>query len=104
MGADVAGKQELDTEAVIGAKLYADHPQQSVSIGEFQHAFHSGDITSIEDICPIGLVTQNKREGRTSASDITLFDSSGVAIQDLAIAREILDNSELCGDLKPVEF
>ncbi len=91
MGADAKGKHELDTALEAKSRLFADLPAQSVEIGEFQHAFTKGDITSADRIYPIGNVTQGISPGRNNAQEITIFDSSGIAIQDLAIARVVLD-------------
>ena len=83
MGADDVGKHELDTAILKRASLFADYPKQSVVIGEFQHALDDGSIESVDDICALGLVTLGKTQGRESNTEITVFDSSGIAIQDL---------------------
>jgi len=104
MGSDGRGKKELDTAIMAGARLYADLPEQSVEIGEFQHAFAEGIISSPGEICPIGLVTQDLAAGRTNESEITVFDSSGIAIQDLSIARLVLDAATEQGVVNRVEI
>ena len=58
---------------------------QSISIGEAQHAVGMGMI-SAGDITPLGDVLIGRHEGRTSAEQITLFDGTGVGLQDLAVA------------------
>lgn len=58
---------------------------QSVSIGEAQHAVASGLIDAA-DITQIGAVVNGTHRGRTSAEEITLFDGTGVGLQDLAVA------------------
>lgn len=97
MGADAKGKQELDPAIVAGSRLFADFPQQSVEVGEFQHAFAAGLIGSVEDIVPLGKVTQQAAAGRMDDSEITVFDSSGIALQDLSIARCVLDEARARG-------
>jgi len=104
MGADSRGKQELDTALVARARWFADLPSQSITIGEFQHAFAAGIIESAEQICPLGRVTQQAGLGRTNNEDITVFDSSGIAIQDLSMAREVLDEADQRGLLVHVEL
>ena len=89
MGADDVGKWELDTAIVKRASLFADYPQQSITIGEFQHAFGEGLISSAKDICALGSVTMGESAGRTSDNEVTVFDSSGIAIQDLMVAEAI---------------
>lgn len=104
MGADVVGKQELATEILARSRLFADFPQQSIAIGEFQHAFREGVISSVEAVCPIGSVTQGVRKGRTREDDVTVFDSSGVAIQDLCIADTILQHAIDQGLVASIDF
>ncbi len=104
MGADDYGKHELDTAILKRASLFADFPGQSVVIGEFQHAHKEGLIGSIDDICAIGLVTLGKEPGRTSDSQITVFDSSGIAIQDLTAAGAIFEAAQKMGQIQHIDF
>ncbi len=85
MGTDTKGKQELDPELVASATIFTDEIAQSITIGETQHAIKKGLIKE-EDIIPIGAVINKEHEGRTSDSEITLFDGTGVGLQDLAVA------------------
>ena len=87
MGADTRGKQELDPALVAGAAVFVDEAAQAVSIGECQHAFRAGVITEASFRASIGEVIAGLREGRRSASEITLFDGTGVALQDLVVAE-----------------
>jgi ornithine cyclodeaminase len=104
MGADNRGKQELDTALVARARWFADLPAQSVVIGEFQHAFAAGIIPSADQILPLGKVTQQANLARKNAEEITIFDSSGIAIQDLSIARRVLDEAKHRGLVAYVEL
>lgn len=88
MGADKVGKHELPNGLYQFARLFCDYSAQSVLIGEFQH---SGK-TQITDI---GRVLTGQASGRTSESDITIFDSSGIAIQDLFIAKKLLELNQM---------
>jgi alanine dehydrogenase len=97
MGADAKGKQELDPRIVAAASLFADYPQQSIEIGEFQHAFGAGQIDSVERIVPLGKVSQSAVPGRQSEDEVTVFDSSGIALQDLSMARCVLDEAQRRG-------
>ena len=85
MGTDTRGKQEVDAALVASASVFTDEIAQSVSIGEAQHAFGAGNITE-DDIVPIGDVINGAHPGRTSPEEITLFDGTGVGLQDLAVA------------------
>lgn len=91
MGADGPGKQELGTDLVANASLWADSPAQSVIMGEFQHA-HSVGLIQIEAIGSIGELILGNRRGRL-ADEITIFDSSGIALQDLAICALALQRA-----------
>lgn len=93
MGADDYGKNELDPAIVKRARLFAEYPPQSVRIGEFQTAHNDGLISSDESICALGLVTLGQAPGRTSDDDITFFDSSGIAAQDLACAAMVFEEA-----------
>lgn len=87
MGADTRGKQELDTKLVAAATLYVDELSQSLSIGEFQHAFAQGLIDQSAVRGSIGEVIAGLCEGRRDAAEITIFDGTGLALQDLVVAE-----------------
>ena len=90
MGTDTKGKQEVDPELVAAATVFTDEIAQAVSIGETQHAIGQGLIAE-GDITPIGDVINGAHPGRTSADEITLFDGTGVGLQDLAVASAAVD-------------
>ena len=85
MGTDTKGKQEVDPELIAGSNLFTDEIAQSVSIGEAQHALAAA-LISEEQITPIGDVIIGKHAGRSNDSEITIFDGTGVGLQDLAVA------------------
>ncbi len=85
MGTDTKGKQEVDAKLVATATLFTDEVAQSISIGECQHAIADGSIAETA-ITTIGDVINKKHPGRTSTEEITLFDGTGVGLQDLAVA------------------
>lgn len=84
MGSDAVGKQELPPALFTRATLFCDLPAQSRRIGEFQHSEAHTTLTAIGDV--IG----GKAPGRRSPDEITLFDSSGISIQDLYIGQRLL--------------
>ena len=89
MGADSVGKQELPTGLYGRAQLFCDLAAQSVVIGEFQHAaslIQAGTVSLIQ----IGTVLSGQASGRQDDQAITIFDSSGIALQDLYIAERLL--------------
>ena len=85
MGTDTRGKQEMDAALMPSVSLFTDEVAQSISIGENQHAIDNGSITEA-DITPIGDVINGVHPGRQSDDEITLFDGTGVGLQDLAVA------------------
>lgn len=85
MGTDTKGKQELDPALVAAAAVFTDEIAQSISIGETQHAIAAGLIDAAA-ITPIGDVINGVHPGRRSDDEITLFDGTGVGLQDLAVA------------------
>lgn len=87
MGSDKKGKQELPPQLFLHSGLFCDLNTQSKVIGEFQHAPESATLTNIGD------VLLAKTQGRLSQEQITIYDSSGLSIQDLYIAQKILEIS-----------
>ncbi len=85
MGTDTKGKQEVDPALFSRAAVFADEIAQSISIGEAQHAVGQGLMTE-GDITPIGAVINGTHAGRGSDEEITVFDGTGVGLQDLAVA------------------
>ncbi len=85
MGTDTKGKQEVEPALVAKARLFTDEVAQSVSIGEAQHAVAAG-LVAEGDITPLGAVLTGAHLGRGSDAEITLFDGTGVGLQDLAVA------------------
>jgi ornithine cyclodeaminase len=85
MGTDTKGKQEVEPALVARARLFTDEVAQSVSIGEAQHAVAAG-LVAEGDITPLGAVLTGAHPGRGSDKEITLFDGTGVGLQDLAVA------------------
>lgn len=85
MGTDTRGKQEVDQQLLAHATVFTDEVAQSISIGEAQHAVAAGMLSAAQ-ITPIGEVINGDHPGRQSAQEITLFDGTGVGLQDLAVA------------------
>jgi alanine dehydrogenase len=90
MGADGPGKAEVADAELSRARLFCDDWEQASHGGEFAHAAEAG-ILRRDDVTDFGRVLTGDAAGRQSDSDITLFDSTGLAIQDLAIAVAALE-------------
>jgi ornithine cyclodeaminase/alanine dehydrogenase-like protein (mu-crystallin family) len=90
MGADGPGKAEAAGSELARAHLFCDDWEQASHGGELAHAVEDGLVTHA-DVTAIGDVLAGSAPGRASAEEITMFDSTGLAIQDLAIAIAALD-------------
>ena len=89
MGTDTKGKQEVEAALLARATVYTDEVAQSVTIGEAQHAVAQG-LLAESDIVQLGAVINGTDPGRTADADVTLFDGTGVGLQDLAVAAAVV--------------
>ncbi|SEJ76802.1 ornithine cyclodeaminase [Pseudooceanicola nitratireducens] len=103
MGTDTKGKQEVSPELLSKATVFTDEVAQSVSIGEAQHAVALGLIREA-DISQLGAVIDGTHPGRQSDEEITLFDGTGVGLQDLAVAAAVVDLAVEKGIAIEVDF
>jgi len=103
MGTDTIGKQECETDLIAKATIFTDEVAQSITLGEAQHAVKAG-LKTRDDINEIGAVINGKHPGRTSADEITLFDGTGVGLQDLAVASSIVELAVEKGMATEVDF
>ena len=103
MGTDTKGKQEVDPQLLARATIFTDEVAQSISIGEAQHAIAQGLIAE-SDIAQLGAVINGTNPGRTSDDQITLFDGTGVGLQDLAVAAAVVDLAVEKGIAIEVDF
>ncbi|MCA8880748.1 MAG: ornithine cyclodeaminase family protein [Rhodobacteraceae bacterium] len=90
MGTDTKGKQEVEAELVARATVFTDEIVQSITIGECQHAVARGLIGET-GISELGAVVNGTHPGRRSAEEITLYDGTGIGLQDLAVAAAAVD-------------
>jgi ornithine cyclodeaminase/alanine dehydrogenase-like protein (mu-crystallin family) len=97
VGADSQGKQELDPTLVASATLVVDLIDQCAEIGELQHALAGGLMTREQVHAELGDVVAGRRPGRTQPDEITIFDSSGTALQDVAAAIAVYEKARASG-------
>jgi alanine dehydrogenase len=97
VGADSADKQELDPAILASAKVVADVLDQCVAIGEIHHAVEAGRITRADVYAELGEVVAARKPGRTSPGEITVFDSTGTALQDVAAAALVYEKAARTG-------
>jgi alanine dehydrogenase len=86
LGADGPGKAEAAIDAVLACQLFCDEWAQASHGGELTGAVQAGHVAR-EDVTELGTVLAGDAPGRSSPEAITLFDSTGLAIQDLAVAK-----------------
>jgi ornithine cyclodeaminase/alanine dehydrogenase-like protein (mu-crystallin family) len=115
MGADGPGKAEIAVEELRRVRVFCDDWEQSrtsrildpaarvrIFCDDWEQASHAGDLRNAveagvlrrEDVTQLGDVLSGTTPGRQSADDITIFDSTGLAIQDLAIALAALEHAD----------
>ena len=103
MGTDTKGKQEVEAALLARATVFTDEVAQSISIGEAQHAVGQGLMTE-RDVHQLGAVINKTHPGRTSDDQLTIFDGTGVGLQDLAVASAVVDLAVEQGIAIEVDF
>jgi len=93
MGADGPGKAEIAAAELARASVFCDDWEQASHNGELAHAVEAGSLGH-EDVTDLGAVLAGTAPGRTSDDEITAFDSTGLAIQDLAIALAAMERAD----------
>jgi alanine dehydrogenase len=93
IGSDAPGKQEFEPEVFRGAKVVVDSIAQCVEKGEAQHPIAKGIMKPKDVHAEIGEILLGKKPGRESDDEITIFDSTGMAIQDNTTAAKIYRNA-----------
>jgi ornithine cyclodeaminase/alanine dehydrogenase-like protein (mu-crystallin family) len=93
MGADGPGKAEIAVEELVRTRIFCDDWEQASHNGELVHAVEAG-VLAREQVTELGAVLVGDALGRTSEPEITTFDSTGLAIQDLAVALAAMERAE----------
>jgi len=103
MGADAHGKQELDPAILLGGRIVIDDWEQASHSGEINVPLSSGLLRREGIHATLGEIIAGKRPGREDAR-ITVFDSTGLAVQDVALARVIHAAARERGKGTPFDF
>jgi alanine dehydrogenase len=93
MGADGPGKAEIAVDELLRTRIYADDWEQASHNGELVHAVEAGKLER-EQVTELGSVLAGDAPGRERDDEITSFDSTGLAIQDLAIALAAIERAD----------
>ncbi len=98
MGADGPGKAEIAAGELARVRVFCDDWEQASHNGDLGHAVDAG-LVEREAVTELGAVLAGDAPGRSSAEEATVFDSTGLAIQDLAIALAALERADEIPDL-----
>ena len=93
MGADAAGKQELETAVVRDARVVIDDHEQCTHSGEINVPYTGGDLTDDDLYAELGEIVVGDATGRDEDTGVTVFDSTGLAIQDVAAAHVVYERA-----------
>jgi ornithine cyclodeaminase len=102
MGADAVGKQEAPPELLRQAELFCDETAQSYAIGELQHVATDVRAGAVRPAVNLGEVLTGRHPGRQREEAVTVFDSSGLALQDLFLAAALLERAEQAGKVASI--
>jgi alanine dehydrogenase len=94
MGADAEGKHELADEILLDAKLVIDDYEQTTHSGEINVPWSEGVLDDDDIYGEIGEIVVGERPGRTADDGVTVFDSTGLAIQDVAAAHVAYEHAD----------
>jgi alanine dehydrogenase len=93
VGADSPVKQELDPALLSQNKIVVDIQEQCAGIGELHHALDAGLVTRNDVHAELGEIVAGLKVGRTSPDEIIIFDSTGMALQDVAAAAAVYEKA-----------
>ena len=93
VGADNPEKQEIEPELMAASKVVADILAQCVAMGDLHHAVRAGLVNTKDVHAELGEVVSGRKVGRTSEEEIVVFDSTGMALQDVAAAAVVYEKA-----------
>jgi alanine dehydrogenase len=97
VGADNPGKQELHPNLMAKNKIVSDLLEQCAVMGDLHHALDAGVLTRADVHAELGEVVAGKKPGRESEEEIIIFDSTGMALQDVAAAAFLYQKAQQNG-------
>jgi alanine dehydrogenase len=104
VGADAPGKEELDPSILKEAIVVVDDIKQASGSGEINVPIQTGAYGIGDIYGTLAEVVAGKKKGRTSGGDITVFDSTGIAIEDIAVARLLFEKAQQRGDYPSIDL
>jgi ornithine cyclodeaminase/alanine dehydrogenase-like protein (mu-crystallin family) len=97
VGADNEHKQELDPSLMRESKIVVDLLEQCALIGDLHHAIEQGLVTREDVHAELGEVVAGRKQGRASDDEIIVFDSTGMALQDVIAAATVYERAMSAG-------
>ena len=97
IGADNPHKQELHPDLLAKSKIVCDVLEQCAAMGDLHHAIEAGVISKADVHAELGEVVAGKKRGRESEEEVIIFDSTGMALQDVAAAAVLYEKAERQG-------
>lgn len=94
VGADNPQKQELDPVLMANSKIVTDILEQCAVMGDLHHALDAGLLVKDDVHAELGEVVAGKKGGRESDTEIIIFDSTGMALQDVAAAARVYEKAQ----------
>ena len=104
VGADHPEKWELASDLMASAKVVTDVTDQCAAIGDLHHAMAAGTMRSTDVYAELGEIVAGVKPGRTSAEEIIVFDSTGMALQDVAAAAVAYEKAMTTKTCAAVDF
>jgi ornithine cyclodeaminase/alanine dehydrogenase len=104
VGADSPGKQEIDPSLMQAAKIVADIKAQVIKVGESQHAIKQQLLQESNIYAELGQLVSGQVAGRSDATEIFVYDSTGTAIQDIAAAAFIYEKLKDNPTIQSIDF
>jgi len=104
VGADNSSKQELTPQLMAKGKIVCDVLEQCMVMGDLHHALDAGVVTQSHVFAELGEIVAGKKPGRQSPEELTIFDSTGMALQDVAAVVLAFEKAEQRGSGARLNF
>jgi alanine dehydrogenase len=104
VGADAPGKQELDPSIVKEAIVVVDDLEQASGSGEINVPIQKGIYTTEEIRATLAELVVGKKKGRANSRDMTVFDSTGIAVEDMAVAKLLFEKAQQSGGYPSIDL
>ena len=104
VGADNEDKQELEPSLLFKSRTVVDVLEQSATIGELHHAIDAGVMSRNDVHAELGEIVAGRRPGRSSKDEIIIFDSTGMALQDVIVAAAVYEKAVKSGLGRLIDF